>query len=104
MTISGVPEFILAAAAFVAAVVTIVQVLNRWVVHPAGRQLRETIREEMGPLREELAEVKHQLHANGGLTLRDAVNRIEARQTRIEGEVDAVLRLVGRPNPTEETP
>lgn len=41
------------------------------------------LREEIGEIREQVAEIVHELHPNAGSSLRDAVNRIEARTIRL---------------------
>lgn len=37
---------------------------------------------EVGEIKQQVAEIAHELHPNGGRSLRDTVNRIEARTTR----------------------
>lgn len=62
-------------AAAVLAIVAVVVLLKKWL---------------LGDLREDLDDVRGQLRRNGGTSLRDAVDRIEERQTDIAADVRRV--------------
>lgn len=59
-------------AAAVLAIVAVIVLLKRWL---------------LADLRSDLDDVRSQLRRNGGTSLRDAVDRIEQRQTDIASEV-----------------
>jgi hypothetical protein len=92
--IEGWPEWLIYAGALVGSVVAIVGILRRWVVEPVGRQLRDTIREELAPVQKRVDDIANEVQFNGGSSLKDAVRRIEHRQTRIEGQVDTIMQVV----------
>ena len=99
--INAATDWAVAVAAFCGAFTAITGATVR--IYRRGALLvRDTIREEISPLAAEVQLVKAQMYANGGMTLRDAVNRIESRQSHIEGEVEAVLRMVTPNHQTEE--
>jgi hypothetical protein len=77
----------------VGAVVAIVGVVQRWIVQPMSRSLRDTIREELGPISGRVEDIAREVTYNGGASLKDAVRRIETRQDRLEGTVDTLLRV-----------
>ena len=59
-------------AGAVLAIVAVIVLLKRWL---------------LSDIREDLEDVRSQLRRNGGTSLRDAVDRIEERQTDIAGEM-----------------
>lgn len=99
VTISGWVEWVLLLGSLVGAIVAIVGIIQRWVVHPLGRSLRDTIREELAPISGRVEDIAREVSYNGGTSLKDAVRRIETRQDRLEGSLDAVLRLSENRNP-----
>lgn len=64
-------------AAAVLAIVAVVVLLKKWL---------------LGDLRADIDDVRGQLRRNGGTSLRDAVDRIEQRQTDIATDVRRVTR------------
>ena len=93
VTITGWTEWVLLLGSLVGAVVAVVGVVQRWVVQPMSRSLRDTIREELGPISTRVEDIAREVTYNGGSSLKDAVRRIETRQDRMEGQVDTLLRL-----------
>ena len=66
------------AAAFVA-IIAAMAVMKKWI---------------LGDVLSDLADVKSQLHRNSGTSLRDAIDRIEQRQTDIAADVRRVTERV----------
>ena len=71
----------------------IVGIVQRWIIAPMGRSLRDTIREELGPISVRVEDIAREVTYNGGASIKDAVRRIETRQDRLEGSVDTLLRM-----------
>lgn len=93
VTITGWTEWVLLLGSLVGAVVAVVGVVQRWIVQPMSRSLRDTIREELGPISTRVEDIAREVTYNGGASLKDAVRRIETRQDRLEGTVDTLLRV-----------
>lgn len=93
VVLTGWTEYVLLIGSLVGAVVAIVGIVQRWVIHPLSRSLRETIKEELSPISKRVEDIAREVTYNGGSSLKDAVRRIEQRQDRMEGQVDTLLRL-----------
>lgn len=93
VTITGWVEWVLLLGSLVGAVVAIVGIVQRWIIHPLGRGLRETIKEELKPISDRVEDIAREVTYNGGSSLKDAVRRIEQRQDRMEGQVETILRI-----------
>lgn len=99
MTIQGPVEWVVLLGSVVAAIVAIVGIVQRWAISPAARSLRETIREELAPLQTAVEDVRREVTYNGGTSLKDAVRRTEDRVTKVESEVETVIRMMAPPLP-----
>lgn len=77
-------------AGVMATLVGLVVVAVRWL----RRELRLVIIEETTPLREQIDIVKHEVLANSGTSLRDAVDRLERRLTAVATQVAVLDALV----------
>jgi len=95
VVLTGWTEYVLLIGSLIGAVVAMVGIVQRWVVQPLNRGLRETIKEELSPISKRVEEIAREVTYNGGASLKDAVRRIENRQDRMEGQVDTLLRVVG---------
>lgn len=104
MNIDGWQETVVFLGALIGAVVAIVGIFRRWLIDPAARSLRETIREELGPLAEKVDRIAYEVQYDSGESLKDKVRDLTGDVARLRGEIETVLRFVDpkRPNPTEE--
>jgi hypothetical protein len=93
ITITGWVEWVILLGSLVGAVVAIVGIVQRWVIQPFGRGLRETIREELKPISEQVDGIAREVRYNGGSSLKDVVRRIEHRQDRLDASMETVIRL-----------
>jgi hypothetical protein len=103
MSVDGWQELAVWIVAMLTAVITIVGVAKRWIVDPAARSFRQTIREEIGPLAEKVDRIAYEVQYDSGESLKDKVRDLTSDVAQLRGEIDTVLRFVDpkRPNPKE---
>jgi len=103
VSIDGWQELAVWIVAMLTAVVMIVGVARRWIVDPAARSLRDTIRTEIGPLAEKVNQIAYEVQYDSGESLKDKVRDLTTDVSKLTGEVEMVLRFVDpkRPNPKE---
>lgn len=87
--VTNIGEAVVWAAGVVGAIVTVFRLFGTYILAPYARSQEEKddarLARAIGPLRDELAEVRAELSYNGGSTTKDAVRRIDRRLTRLEG-------------------
>jgi hypothetical protein len=72
-----------------------VAVVHRWIIHPVTLALHRQAEEsrQLRAVLVDVADIRKELHRNGGTSLRDAVIRIEDGMNELKGRMDSHIDL-----------
>ena len=95
LVVSGLAEWVLLIASLTGGVVTIVGVLNRWMVQPFTRSIETKIDEHMKPVVDEVRVVRQEVTYNHGTSLKDKVRDLGTDLANVKGQIDTLTTMIG---------
>lgn len=95
LVVSGLAEWVLLIASLTGGVVTIVGVVNRWMIQPFTRSVESKIDEHMKPVLEEVRVVRHEVTYNHGTSLKDKVRDLGTDLAHVKGQIDTLTTMIG---------
>jgi hypothetical protein len=95
LVISGPAEWVLLIASLTGGVVTIVGVVNRWLVAPLARSVEAKIEQHLEPVLDEIRVIRGEVSYNHGTSLKDKVRDVGVDLAHVKGQIDTLTTMIG---------